>query len=248
MSNLPSLDALWDSVPESRRDENPADLITLPEPARRYLEHAIAPGSPLASAVRLRMHGEFRLKEWCPFTAEQVIRWDGETLWRATMHLHGLPIKGFDSLVDGKGQMQWKLFGVFPLATAEGPEVTRSTIGRIEGETVWLPSLLCNKDVTWTAPDSSHAHASFSLLEEKTELILTVGETGQLTELKYKRWGNPEKGSFHYTDFGGFVEEEGTFDGYTIPTRMRVGWYFGSDRFASEGEFFRVTIDDATFR
>jgi hypothetical protein len=29
---------------------------------------------------------------------------------------------------------------------------------------------------------------------------------------------------------------------------LRIGWYFGSDRFDTEGEFFRITIDDAMFR
>lgn len=33
-----------------------------------------------------------------------------------------------------------------------------------------------------------------------------------------------------------------------IPTRMRVGWHFGTERFESEGGFFRVAIDDATYR
>lgn len=44
------------------------------------------------------------------------------------------------------------------------------------------------------------------------------------------------------------LEEEATFDGYTIPTRVRVGWYFGTDRFEPEGEFFRCTLDAAVFR
>lgn len=248
MSKQPSLDELWVSAPASGPDFDPASLTTLPEPACRYLAHAIAPGTPLASAVRLRMHGEFRLKGWCPFTAEQVLRWDGEMLWRATMMMHGLPIKGFDSLLEGKGEMQWRLFGLFPVATAEGPEITRSAVGRVEGETLWLPSLLCHEAVAWTALDSSHVHAAFSLLDEKTELSLTIGETGRLEQIRYKRWGNPEGHAFHYADFGGFVEEERTFDGYTIPTRMRVGWYFGTERFETEGEFFHVTIDEAVFR
>jgi hypothetical protein len=62
------------------------------------------------------------------------------------------------------------------------------------------------------------------------------------------RWGNPEGAEFRYAAFGGLVEKEEAFDGYTIPTRIRVGWYAGSERFASEGEFFRVTIDDALYR
>jgi len=49
-------------------------------------------------------------------------------------------------------------------------------------------------------------------------------------------------------DFGGIVEEEGTFGGYTIPTRLRVGWHFHEGRFGPDGEFFRVTVDAAMFR
>lgn len=76
----------------------------------------------------------------------------------------------------------------------------------------------------------------------------SIDRTGRLKTFKLPRWGNPDGTEFHYVDFGGIVEDEGTFSGYTIPTRLRVGWYFDSERFESEGEFFRVTIDDAIYR
>jgi hypothetical protein len=69
-----------------------------------------------------------------------------------------------------------------------------------------------------------------------------------LQRVKFARWGNPEGGEFHYVDFGGIIEESGTFGGYTVPTRLRLGWFFESDRFDSEGEFFRCTIDKAVYR
>jgi hypothetical protein len=193
------------------------------------------------------MHGEIKLKRWLPFSAEQVLRRDGGMIWRATVRMHGMLVRGFDRLVDGKGAMRWKLLGIVPLITAAGADLTRSATGRVAVESVWLPSVLCN-DVSWTALDSSHAHASFTVLGERVELVFTVDDQGRLESVKLKRWGNPEGGEFHYVDFGGFVEAEGTFGGYTIPTRLRVGWYFGSERFESEGEFFRVTIDEARYR
>ena len=42
--------------------------------------------------------------------------------------------------------------------------------------------------------------------------------------------------------------DEATFHGYTIPTRLRVGWHFVNGQFESDGEFFRVSVDDAVFR
>ena len=65
-----------------------------------------------------------------------------------------------------------------------------------------------------------------------------------------ERWGNPEGGEFQYVDFGAVVDEESRFEGYVIPTRLRVGWYLESHdsrRFESEGEFFRCVIEEARF-
>ncbi|HLO49794.1 MAG TPA: hypothetical protein VK211_15365 [Kamptonema sp.] len=39
------------------------ELSHLSETARRYLEHAIAPKTKIASAVRLQMYGQIKLKE-----------------------------------------------------------------------------------------------------------------------------------------------------------------------------------------
>ena len=42
---------------------DPAAIMGLPEPARRWLGHAIAPGTPLWSSVELTMH-EVRISRW----------------------------------------------------------------------------------------------------------------------------------------------------------------------------------------
>jgi hypothetical protein len=248
MNSGPSLDDLWASAPASAGVWLPSNVSHLRGPARRYLTHAMTPGNPLASAVRLHMHGEIKLKGWLPFTAEQVIRSDGEMLWQATIRQKGIPIRGFDRLVGGEGAMRWKLLGIVPVMTASGPDITRSTVGRLLAELVWLPSALCAGGVAWTASDALHPRAAMTLLGHAAQLEMTVGETGRLETIKTSRWGNPERGEFRSLDFGAVAEEEATFDGYTIPIRLRVGWHFVNGRFESDGEFFRGIIDDATFR
>jgi hypothetical protein len=243
-----SLDALWNSATSQDRIFHLDDFSHLSEVARRYLEHAIAPGTKLASAVRLKMHGEIKLKKWIPFTAEQVICWEHGLIWSATAWMNGLPIVGSDRLIDGVGAMQWKLLGLFPVMTASGSDITRSAFGRLQAESTWLPSVFCGDEVSWKTMNSSHLHSSFVVQGESAELDLTIDRTGQLKTIHLSRWGNPEGAESHYVDFGGILEEESTFCGYTIPTRLRAGWYFGSERFESEGEFFRATIDDAIYR
>ena len=210
------------------------------------LEHAVTQGTILASAARLRMHGEIKLGRWCRFQAEQVIHADRGFMWQATVPLLGVPlIRGFDRLLNGAGEMRWKLFGIVPVMTASGPDVTRSAVGRLEAESLWLPSTLVRSGVQWTARDARHAGATF---RDSNTVDFTIDERGRLESIRLQRWGNPGGGAFRSVDFGGVIEEEGTFEGYTVPTRVRVGWHVGSPRFDADGEFFRATIEHATFR
>ncbi len=169
-------------------------------------------------------------------------------IWKAAVRMSGMTIRGFDRLVDGEGAMRWKLLGIIPVMVASGPDIARSAAGRVMAESAWLPSALCGEEVTWTAKDSFHPHARLNVQGEAGELALTIDDSGKLKAFSLPRWGNPEGKEFRYAGFGGVVQEERTFAGYTIPTRLRVGWHFGTDRFEREGEFFRATVDDATYR
>jgi hypothetical protein len=248
MSAAPTLDELWRSTPAATETFSPSRVAGLPEPARRYLEHAIAPGARLASAVRLSMHGEIKLQGWLPFTAEQVIRWDRGLIWRARVRARGVTIRGFDRLVDGVGEMRWRILGLIPVMSAAGPDITRSGAGRMAAESMWLPSVLCRPEVTWTARDAGRAQAAFTVAGEEVAVELAVDGAGRVESTKLRRWGNPGGEPFRYEDFGGLAAGEATFDGYTIPTQLRAGWYVGEPRFESEGEFFRCKIDRAELR
>ncbi len=244
-----SLEKLWRSQPPSNRFFTSESLAGHPSLARRYLEWAIAPGTPLASTVRLQMHGTIKLgQKWHRFQGEEVICWQRGMIWRATAWMQGLPICGADRLVDGVGDMQWNLLGLIPVMQASGADISRSGAGRMQAEAIWLPSVLCDPEVDWADVDGSQVQASFTALGKFTKLTLTVDEQGAVKRERLNRWGNPEGGDYRYVDFGAIVEATGTFEGYTIPTQLRVGWFFGSDRFESEGEFFRCTVDKAIYR
>lgn len=247
MNPSPTLDSFWASAPPTGQSVDADQLAALPDPARRYLEHTVTDGAPLAAAVRLRMHGEIKLQTWRPFEAEQVIRWDRGMIWAATLRMWGLPIRGADRLVDGRGSMRWKLLGLIPLVNESGADIVRSNVGRMAAETVWCPSMLLRDGVQWAAEGPSRARAQFTKWGETAAPTFTLDDEGGLQQVHLSRWGDPD-GDFRYAPFGGVVDEEGTFEGITIPTRLRVGWHIGTDRFASEGCFFRGVIDDATFR
>jgi hypothetical protein len=244
------MDLLWRQAGASTAPAAVFDARTvagLPVPVQRYLTHAIAPGTPLARAVRLRMHGEIKLGgTWRAFTGEEVIVGNRGMIWAASVPYCGVSIRGADRYVDGEGSMQWKLAGVVPVMTASGPDVSRSAAGRLLGELVWLPSTLIDRP--WIALDGSHLRAHVEAGGESTQLQIATGPSGSVSAVSFLRWGDAGDGSGNrLLPFGVAVEEERTFSGYTIPSRIRAGWHFGTDRFDKEGEFFRCRIDDARF-
>jgi len=242
------LDTLWRSVPRAPRGFDPQDIAHLPELARSYLGHAIAPGTPVARAVRLRMHGLIRLKRWRKFKAVQVITSDGTMIWRASVRMGSASIRGYDRLVGGRGEMKWRLFGLIPIIREAGPDVTRSIANRVAAESIWLPSMLVDERVRWRAGDASVALVGVSIGGYETELRMTL-DHGRLIAVGLSRWGNPDGGAFREAPFGAYVDQEATFGGYTIPARLRIGWYFDdAARFDADGKFFEVSIDDATYR
>ena len=238
---------LWQTAEMSgeRFDSARAEL---PNAVRLYLDHAIAPGTVLAHAVRLRMHGEIKLKGWSSFAATQVIAPDRGMVWSARTRIKGLPVSGADLFVDGEGESRWRLFGLIPVMHASGPDIARSVAGRMAAELVWLPSRLVGNDVEWHETGPLTIESRIALFGFETILTLTLSPEGRVLTMSFPRWGNPNGLPFGLHPFGGVVEEEATFDGHTIPSRLRVGWHFGTDRFARDGEFFHATLDEVEFR
>jgi hypothetical protein len=85
---------------------DPAVTARLPEPARRWLTHAIAPGTPLARAVVLEMEGHIRIGRWMPFRALHLHAPPDDYVWVARAALGPLRISGFDRYAANAGQMR----------------------------------------------------------------------------------------------------------------------------------------------
>jgi hypothetical protein len=219
-----------------------AELEGLPELACRYLIQSIAPGMPLATAARLRMRGQIKVGRWLPFHAQQVLNPHHGFVW--TARAAGV-IAGSDRYVDGTGGMDWKLAGLVSVAHAQGPDVARSAAGRAGAEAIWLPTALLPRfGVHWSARSADQVTATFRVGDTPVELQLRLDAAGRIASLVFDRWGDPDnRGSFGWHRFGGEFTDHRTFQGLTIPSSGRLGWFYGEDRWPV-GEFFRYQLID----
>ncbi|GAA4733817.1 hypothetical protein GCM10023328_11640 [Modestobacter marinus] len=224
---------------------DPGMLAGLPEPARRWLGHALAPGTPLWQTVELSMTGRIRLGRWRSFTARQVLAPPSGFIWAARARVAGLPVTGFDRYSGATGEMGWRLLGLLPVMSSSGPDVSLSAAGRLAGEAVLVPTMF--QHARWEAcaePDTVVMAWRLANGVERTRL--RVGADGRLLEAVLQRWGNPDGAPFGRYPFGVSIDEEATFAGVRVPSVLRAGWWWGTDR-QTDGEFFRARIVSATF-
>lgn len=225
---------------------DPAMLAGLPEPARRYLTHAIASGTPLWQTVEISMVGHIKIGAWRPFTATQVVAPGRCYIWAANARLFGIPVIGYDRLSGGTGEMRWRLLDLLPVVSTDGPDMTRSAAGRLASEITLIPTAFGG--ATWTGGDSPDtAVASWSTGEQQERVALHVGPNGQLRDVLMQRWGNPDGSPFGRYPFGVTVDAERSDAGVTLPASVRAGWWRGTGR-QDAGEFFRARIIKVTFR
>ncbi len=244
------VDRIWrdlERTPPTGRTFSESLVADLPDPARRYFLHAIRPGTPLASKVHLTQTGSLLVGDtWAPFEAEEIMARPGGFAWKVRARIGGLPVTGSDYYVAGQGRMRMAALGLVPLVDESGTDLSRSAIGRLVVEYMWLPSAWLPQAGALVEPaDDERFAVTVDVDGERTCLTLSVDANGRLTGSSFQRYGNiTEDKHYQYIPFGGPNDEEGSFGGYTIPTSIRAGWWYGTDRYA---EAFRFRVADARF-
>lgn len=220
----------------------------LPAPAQRWLLRAIVPGAQLARSVELRMSGTLRLDDEAPFemTAEQVLAPPRGFVWRAHVSRGKVRIRGYDRYAAGAGELRWWAYGLVPVVTDAGPDVTRSAAGRLAGEAALLPSMLLPQHgAVWEAIDDDVARATLAIDDEPVTFLIDVAPDGRLRRVTIRRWnGDPSNGDIGYMPFVVDFEGERQFGGYRLPLRMSAGWR----RDGIVRPFFEAELDSAMFR
>ena len=240
----------WKQVARRRPDLawfDPAQTTALPEPARRWLTHAIAPGTPLAHAVILEMEGQIRIGRWRPFRAIQLHAPPDGCIWAARAALGPLHISGFDRYAANTGEMRWRLPGRIPVISATGPDLDRSAAGRVALDAVFVPTAFLTPAVTWRdGPGPVTVTAEWTIGSHVVQPELRIAPDGAIASVTAPRWGEPGKNPGASTPCGGTLDHEAGFGAIKIPTQIRAGYFFGTSRW-DEGEFFRARITKATF-
>jgi hypothetical protein len=214
----------------------------------RYLTHAIRPGTPIASAAVLTFSGKVRLKPagpWMPFRATETIK--AGCSFRVTAQARRGPMRATiaDTYDSTGARARVHAFGVIPVRSQSGPDLTRSARGRLVVESTWLPSaFLPVNGVRWQAGRPGEK-VTVPVHGDTVEAILRLGPDGELAALQLQRWSNfTDDGHFGWVPFSATATAQRTFGGYTIPSEITATWAPGTGR---EFDFFHAHVEDVEF-
>lgn len=191
----------------------------------------------------LHQRGEIRLgpaRDWIPFTAEQRIQATTTAfVWHARFKMAPL-LTGVveDAFEDGRGRLDAKIWGVFPVAHGRGPEVDRGEAQRYLAELPWCPLAF------WYNPE-----LRFEQLDASTVRVWVFDETTYV-DLVFDDAGDIVGGRTQTRNRGDNVEPwEGVFSDYRnfgsirAPARGHVAWNPPDGEF----EYWRGEVTDLDF-
>lgn len=194
-----------------------------------------APGS--GAAVRLEQRGQIRLapgKPWLPFRARQTLQATAASfVWAAKVRMAPFTwVRIVDAFEQGRGHLEVRLWRLFPLADASGPELDAGELLRYLAELPWCPfAYRGNPDIEVQATSETELSVRASSTRGTEEVILTVDPSGDVVGVRAE--ARPRLVGREYRDlpWSGVFYDHGVLGGLRIPRRAAVTWHLDDGPF-----------------
>lgn len=224
------LNDFWSADEQERKTIDQPGFSNLPNQVQQWLHYAGISEQGGSDQVHIRQLGKMRTSPdggWMDFTAEQwfdvtnpAFLWYAEVGGKSFMQL-----RGKDRLLDGRGHMLIKLFGLLPIVDAQGTEIDQGTLVRYLSEMIWFPAAALEDYLQWEALDEQRVRATLRVGEQSVNGIFFFNSSGQVIAFEadryYQRDGKSSLETWHID-----IDENSwqTFRGIKIPTKAGVSW------------------------
>lgn len=215
-------------VPEPVTD---GDLAPLPEPAARFLRTAGAVGRPPVTLFEAHWRGRIRSSEDGPWMALDAIqtnhtREPSRHFWMDA-RLFGVPAQGLHAYADGAATMDVRLLSLFPVARAEGPEMTRAeTVTLLNDMAIMAPSALLQPAVQWAPVDERAFRLTYTVGPHTVSAVCRIDDEGHLVDfVSDDRMVLRDDGSLESLRWSTPVRDPQPVAGFTLPTRGEALWH-----------------------
>lgn len=221
-----------------------ADLQPLPQPVQKYLRTAGVVDKPKVRNVRIVFDGEMRGKgkDWFKFRSVQYNCFDEPTrLFFMKARMFGMSVPGYHDYQHGKAAMQIKLFGIFTVMEAKGPEMDKAeTVTVFNDMCLVAPATLIDKRIQWEPIDNLSTKATFQNGANSISATLYFNEIGQL--INFISDDRYEINDMKQYRFSTPVKNYKQIEGRKVPTYGEAIWHYPEGEFIY-GQFYLTDIE-----
>ncbi len=205
------------------------DISALPEPVKRWLKTSGVIGQKKIQSVWLRQNIRMKMKpgqnKWNDAAAEQYFTIQNPAfVWRVNMKIPPFfQLAGRDKFIDGKGEMQIKMFSAINIVNEKGTKINEGTIQRFLGEIVWFPSVALSPYITWESKNNLSAKATINHKGTTDSGIFSFNEKGDFIRYSASRFKENHPDAKRY-EWVIDVKKHAVLNGIKIPVKMTATW------------------------
>lgn len=222
------IDELFSMPNNNFQSLDEAQIESLPNPVKKWLNSAGIRGQVKFNSVRLKQKGFMLLKpenDRMPFEANQYYRIDKPGfIWQARANAGWLLyITARDKYYEGKGNMLIKLFSLFTIADSKGEKMDQGTMLRYLAEICWFPFAALSDYIEWQSIDSTSAWAVMNYKERTVAGTFFFKDNGDISAFEAMRYGEFD-GKFSLEKWHISMDNYSTFQGIRIPVKGSITW------------------------
>lgn len=157
--------------------------------------------------------------------------------------MYGIPFEGYDSYIDGKGEMKGVVAKSITVFNETGAEMDMAALATYLGECLFVPSAALQDFIKWEEIDETHVKAVITSYGISAEGIFTFSKEGKMLEFFTKdRVVTNTDGSKMKVDWSGICGNYIANNGIMQPSHFKAVWhyedgdfvYFNSNNIAME--------------
>ena len=216
--------ALYQDInPDELKTVDESSLLQLPKPVQRYLKFSQIIGKKEIKTVELKQKGLFRTKvggKWIRMSATQYVNVDSMSfIWKAKASV----VRVTDQFVNGRGNLKVKLFGLFTVGNALGPEIDQGESLRFLAEIIWYPSAFTNDYLQWNEVNDNASDVTLFYSDQSATARFHFRESGEIDRITAQRY-REAKGEYSLDEWVISDLEYKSFAGIVVPYKANVSW------------------------
>ena len=220
------------SMSPSSRVFTKEDIVALPAPVQKYFRSCGFIGKPIMSGMKAAFRDvPFKQGKNGPSLKIDYTQYNfvaqPQRIALIRSSLFGIPFDGYDSYIDGRGDMKGVLGKLATLFDQTGEDMNRACLVTFLSECLIVPSAALQDYISWDEIDQTHAKATITYYDISASGIFAFNDQGEMTSFTTEdRAAYNNDGTMERVSWSAICADYRECNGYRLPNVLQAVWHY----------------------